>query len=86
MNINDKIPKLLKDSGIKVKELSRRTGISVAALNEYKYQHVFPSPENLSKICNVLRIEPNELLEYQDIPDRLKYSSVCDLLCGEERF
>lgn len=36
MNINDKIPKLLKDSGIKVGELSRRTGISVAVLNEYK--------------------------------------------------
>lgn len=83
MNINDKIPKLLKDSGIKIKELSRRTGISVVALNEYKYQHVFPSPENLSKICNVLRIEPNELLEYHEIPEKLKYSSIGGFICGK---
>lgn len=83
MNINDKIPKLLKDSGIKVGELSRRTGINVDILKEYKTHRVRPTPENLSKICNALRIEPNELLEYQDISERLKYSSVCDLLCGE---
>lgn len=62
MTISEKIFSILKEKKMTQKEFSKRTGITEAAVSDWKKRGTNPTSEKILKICEVLEITPNELL------------------------
>jgi DNA-binding Xre family transcriptional regulator len=69
--IINKLAVILKQKGLSVCELKRRSGISLPTLYSMKnYETRFPKPHVLSKLCKTLEVSISDLIEY--IPDRVE--------------
>ncbi len=74
MNISERIFIVMKQKKVSQTELSRRTGISVKNISDWKRKKTNPNSESLLPICNALEISPNQLLTGKGIdPDYIEY-------------
>ncbi len=70
MIISERIFYVMQKDKISQAELSRRTGISVKNISDWKRKKTNPNAESLLPICKALDITPNQLLTGKGIdPD-----------------
>lgn len=62
MTISERIFEILKMNNMSQKQFATLTGISEAAISDWKKRGTNPSSEKILKICEVLGVTPNELL------------------------
>lgn len=66
MLISRKIFELIKQRGMTQKEFSELTEISQSTISDWKRKKTNPSADKILKICEVLRVTPQELLSETD--------------------
>lgn len=62
MTINERLFSTMKDQGISIRELSRRTGITASTISDWNTKHTNPSADKIMILCDVLNISPSYLL------------------------
>ena len=62
MTISDKIFTLLEERDMSQKEFSERTGIAQSTISDWKRKKTNPVSEKILIICEVLEVNPYELL------------------------
>lgn len=65
--ISERIFALIDENGMTQKEFSERTGISQSTISDWKRKKTNPAADKILKICEVLHINPYELLAERDI-------------------
>lgn len=63
MTINERLFKVMKDNGISIRELARRTGITASTISDWNTKHTNPTAEKISVICEALGISTSYLLK-----------------------
>ena len=71
MELNEKIRKYRKESGLSQEQLASRLFVSRTLITKYESGSVFPTDENLEKLSAVFGISKTELLSYEE-----KYSII----------
>ena len=66
MTISERIFDLLKKRGMSQKEFSERTGIAQSSISDWKRKRTNPVSEKILIICEVLEVNPYELLAGTD--------------------
>ena len=74
--ITNRIFELIKERGLSQKEFAKKTGISEAAISDWKRKGTNPSASKIIEICNCLQVSPEELLGAEGI--------VCDYIVVDE--
>lgn len=72
-SVTKKIFDILNEKGITQKELSDLTGISTSAISDWKHKGATPSVDKVRKICEVLNINPDQLLFMDDVNEVSQY-------------
>ena len=62
MTINERLFKVMKDNGISIRELARRTGITASTISDWNTKHTNPTAEKIPVICDALGISTSYLL------------------------
>ena len=62
--ISDKIFELLQKRSMTQKTFSQKTGISQSTISDWKHKGLNPSSDKILIICDVLEVNPYELLSY----------------------
>ena len=62
MTINERLFKVMKDNGISIRELARRTGITASTISDWNTKHTNPTAEKIPIICDALGISTSYLL------------------------
>ena len=75
---------LMDRNKISQAELSRRTGISVKNISDWKRKKTNPNAESLLPICNALDITPNQLLTGKGIDPEYQQSDFDDEITGTD--
>lgn len=72
MDIGRAIKTIRKERGLTQNELSSKIGISNNGISQIECGHVFPSKQNIDKICKVLEVPQSYLLLFsisdEDVP------------------
>src|SRR5574344_1966886 len=84
MIISERIFLLMAKNKISQAELSRRTGISVKNISDWKRKKTNPNAESLLPICNALDIRPNQLLTGKGIDPEYQQSDFDDEITGTD--
>ena len=63
MIISERIFKIMEERGMSQIEFSRATGISQSTISDWKRKHNNPAADKIMKICYVLGVAPNEILQ-----------------------
>ena len=56
-----KLAEIRKENGLTQAQLAKKIGVSEAAIGFYEQERNEPSPENLKKICMILKIKQGEI-------------------------
>lgn len=72
MTISERIFKLLEERHMNQHEFSRRSGIPVATVNDWKRKGNIPMADKIMTICRVLEVTPLELLKDDEEPELVK--------------
>ncbi len=75
MIISERIFFVMNEKKMTQAELSRRTGISVKNISDWKRKKTNPNAESLLAICKALDITPNQLLTGKGIDPDYKLSA-----------
>lgn len=59
-----KLSEIRKENGLSQAELAKAIGLSTAAIQNYEKERNEPSPENLKKLCMILKIKEGEIEMY----------------------
>nr|DAX02240.1 MAG TPA: helix-turn-helix domain protein [Inoviridae sp.] len=62
----DKILNELKKNNLKMIDLANALGINKSVISAWKRRQTNPPLEYLVDICKLIKVSPNELLEYED--------------------
>ena len=62
----DKILNELKKNNLKMIDLANALGINKSVISAWKKRQTNPPLEYLVDICKLIKVSPNELLEYED--------------------
>ncbi|MDO4422065.1 MAG: helix-turn-helix transcriptional regulator [Eubacteriales bacterium] len=63
MDINERLFKVMKDNGISIRELARRTGITASTISDWNTKHTNPTAEKIPVVCEALGITVSYLLK-----------------------
>ena len=63
MTINERLFKVMKDNGISIRELARRTGITASTISDWNTKHTNPTAEKIPVVCEALGISTSYLLK-----------------------
>ena len=63
MDINERLFKIMKDNGISIRELARRTGITASTISDWNTKHTNPTAEKIPVVCEALGITVSYLLK-----------------------
>ena len=63
MIISERIFELLDEREITQQDFAKATGISQSTISDWKRKKTNPSSDKILKICEVLGVSPNELLQ-----------------------
>lgn len=63
MDINERLFKVMKDNGISIRELARRTGIAASTISDWNTKHTNPTAEKIPVVCEALGITVSYLLK-----------------------
>lgn len=63
MIISERMFNIMNDKKITQLELSKQTGISQSTIADWKRKKTNPSADKIMKICRVLEVTPEELLQ-----------------------
>ena len=63
MDINERLFKVMKDNGISIRELARRTGITASTISDWNTKHTNPTAEKIPVVCEALGISVSYLLK-----------------------
>lgn len=63
MTINERIFMLMEEKGLNQVEFSAAAGIAQSTISDWKRKNTNPVANKIMKICNVLEIIPEELLQ-----------------------
>lgn len=69
MKLNEKIKQLRIDNNITQRELAQKLGVSIPTLQKYEYGTLKIKSEILIKMCDIFRIELNELTKFLEKED-----------------
>lgn len=62
----DKILNELKKNNLKMIDLANALGVNKSVISAWKRRQTNPPLEYLVDICKLIKVSPNELLEYED--------------------
>lgn len=63
MDINERLFKVMKDNGISIRELARRTGITASTISDWNTKHTNPTAEKIPVVCEALGITVSYFLK-----------------------
>ncbi|MBE5843820.1 MAG: helix-turn-helix transcriptional regulator [Butyrivibrio sp.] len=66
MQISERIFKILNEKNMNLAEFSRKTGISHSTVSDWRRKKTNPSADKILTICDVLGVNPYELLQDND--------------------
>ncbi len=69
MNINERLFMVMKDKGISIRELARRTGITASTISDWNTKHTNPTAEKIPVVCEALGITVSYLLKGSEETD-----------------
>ena len=69
MTINERLFMVMKDKGISIRELARRTGITASTISDWNTKHTNPTAEKIPVVCEALGITTSYLLKGKEETD-----------------
>ena len=63
MTIEEGLCEGMKDNGISIRELARRTGITASTISDWNTKHTNPTAEKIPVVCEALGISTSYLLK-----------------------
>ena len=63
MKISERIFEIMEQKNITQLELAQATGIGQSTISDWKTKRTNPSADKIMKICRVLEVSPEELLQ-----------------------
>lgn len=63
MKISERIFEIMEQKNITQLELAQATGIGQSTISDWKTKRTNPSADKIMKICRVLKVSPEELLQ-----------------------
>ena len=83
MIISERIFELMEERDISQIEFSRATGISQSTISDWKRKKINPSADKIMKICEVLSVTPDEILQNETKDNKLDHIIVSE---GTEKY
>lgn len=60
--VNENIKKIIEEKGLKQKYVAKKMGMSESSFSACINEKKIIRPEHIQKICNILEVTPNELI------------------------
>ncbi len=61
-DIQERLRKAIKESGIEQKELAKTVGVSPQTISKYMRRNIFPALDTFAKLCRALDVSADSIL------------------------